>query len=578
MNKFIEKYWWIFGILIVGLPLAPMANLHASFDGDWYIHLWFARYYSAYLKFHHVLPLEVNSNEVIGLPINLFYGYILEPVFGLLTVLAGPQIAARLIIFGAGYLQFQLVFRLILKLSREKLASLVVATLVLWAVYPYTVVFTEAAIPEYTATTLIVCGFCAWFISFLSETTRERLVYALLCALTLALALGTHPITALYSSFFLGIVFGFCLIFVPRPKSLFKAGLVKNTFFNNVLVTGRLFVFLLIFLSPWIYVNLNFVNKMVISKEPALGFLFDSADTWWTRFQLFPFDKRSLLHGQDVNTCYLDAQMNMALLIFMAGNKLVTLALGLFLLTSWMSLSEIPYNFVPKQFKLVQFGMRLITYQNLSLLLLIVAFLLKDQRFLSSKKNPAHIALTAVALTLAFMNTIERDAHSMGARNPAHNPTFDFEAPVDTAFITLPSWLFYSAYLIPSPADSLKIDPSQITELKLKVGLDQDFGKPLPTRLVVEKSGWVSTNVASFDWNKLYVDNRLMEGEQIQIRGNFLVVRMAAGTHLVSTAFEAPRTLTILRTASFSIFILCIVSLVFYGFSPGFFRRKSSWL
>src|ERR1700722_17826950 len=108
-----------------------MANLGASFDGDWYIHLWFARYYSAYLKVHHALPLEMNSTEVIGLPTTLFYCYILEPIFGLLTVISGAQIAARLIIFAVSYFEFFLVFKLIFKLSREKLISFILATIVL---------------------------------------------------------------------------------------------------------------------------------------------------------------------------------------------------------------------------------------------------------------------------------------------------------------------------------------------------------------------------------------------------------------------------------------------------------------
>src|ERR1700722_15281997 len=97
--KSLDRHWWIFGIFIVAIPLSPLSNLGASFDGDWYIHLWFARYFSQFIKYRHFIPWEINTLKVLGTPSGIFYAFILNPIFGGLSLLIGPQLAARALIF-----------------------------------------------------------------------------------------------------------------------------------------------------------------------------------------------------------------------------------------------------------------------------------------------------------------------------------------------------------------------------------------------------------------------------------------------------------------------------------------------
>src|SRR5216684_6498534 len=83
-------------ILLVALPpLLPLLHPSAQFWGDWRNHLWLIGYFGEYFLRHGDFPVMINTNELIGSPIPLFYGFLFYPMAGLLSAITGANLAIR---------------------------------------------------------------------------------------------------------------------------------------------------------------------------------------------------------------------------------------------------------------------------------------------------------------------------------------------------------------------------------------------------------------------------------------------------------------------------------------------------
>ena len=327
------------------------------------------------------------------------------------------------------------------------------------------------------------------------------------------------------------------------------------------------------------------MKKLEVTQNMGLTWYKDSIDAWWSRFCLFPFDQRSLVAGQDVNTCYMDGQVNMALFILVAGffyfggfwrqrrllNVFSILGIMLFCLASWMSLDDLPYHFLPRQFLIVQFGWRLVTYQNLSLLLIFVGLLFKRHDLGINLKDNAKTVILAVALTLSIYGAVDRATHSMAARNPTVNPLYSFQAKPDTSFITLPENYLYQHYLTNGLPLIEVSDLDSRAKLTFDIGMGDHFGETLAKKMDIQTPTWLLTNVAVFDWNKIYEDGVEVGQDRIKRHGDFLVVQSKKGLHTMTASFEPPHTLRILRLAShlslLAVF-LCTIGFILFGHIP----------
>ncbi len=552
-------------LAVLAIPLAPLLLVHASFDGDWYSHIWFIGHMGKYFAAHHSVTGITNASETIGLPTTLFYGNTLYPVLALFSSMMSPQLSVRLAVLLLCTFQLWLVFRLLLVLTSEKTVSFFTACLVSWATYPLTNLYNRAAIPEFFATGAFVCGLACLFLLLLSKSFRQRLQNSILGGLFMALALGSHPITTLYGGLFLTAIG--CALFLPLTQDRAEE---RGSLLIWTLGAG---LFTIICISPWVYVTGEFI-KQLPAAHMELTFYPNDIDTLWTRFQLFPFDKRSLLRGQEAETCYLDAQINMALLIFLLGTgflertaifhawkrarsslkSLFFIAAASFALTSWMSLSPTPYRFLPESFKVGQIGYRLITYQNLSLVVgLLALVLVLPETFRSFSESRGRFALLSGCGVLALTGVMIKYTHAMAARDPAPRPDFSY------VHLTKGYLGQYQKFLT-QEIPPLGTAPGG--SLQFAVDDGASFGSPLAADVTLEQSTWLKTNVVTFPWNQLMIDARAVGPDELRRDGEYLSILVPAGHHSVDFVFKPSTMWLWLKTISFIAALLGALALL----------------
>src|ERR1041385_792891 len=106
MNKQSNQFWsnafsrisdsaWI--CLIALAPLIVLTVPGREYGVDWQSHRWFAGYFAEYFKQHHAFPDVINTEELSGMPIPIFYGFLLYPVLGLISVVTGSAVALRMV-------------------------------------------------------------------------------------------------------------------------------------------------------------------------------------------------------------------------------------------------------------------------------------------------------------------------------------------------------------------------------------------------------------------------------------------------------------------------------------------------
>ena len=208
--------------------------------------------------------------------------------------------------------------------------------------------------------------------------------------------IGFHPITGLYGSCFLALVF--LLQIIVRNKNF--VGIIKD--FLILSVVGLL-SFLII--SPWTYMLFEFAEDLVISSETSVASFPESIDYFLSRFLPFPLDLRSLVYGFKVEggTPFLETQANVPLGMlwlwlvysfvqlkkqqpFQWGESLsIILSILLFSMITWMSLSTKPYQFLPDYFQNIQFTYRIVFYQNLAIIFAV--YIIVSSR---AKKSERH--------------------------------------------------------------------------------------------------------------------------------------------------------------------------------------------
>ena len=433
-------------------PLLPLLALHGSFAGDWPYHLWPIGFMGEYLKIHHEFPFLVNSREMIFLPAHIFYGQLFYPLLATLSSWAGPDVVIRFAVVALFCLQFFLVRAVVLKMTENPLFSTGIACLINWAVYPLTNLYNRAALTELFATMLLTCSFCCFLQMVLMEVSkhdsRVRLSYGFVGAWCGALAFGCHPITALFGSLFLAAAAIGILPFLLKQPSRVRWQVAGMVIYGALLTLGLNL--------PWLYLNHLFLNKIYISTGNLGLFYYGSdIDSWRARFSILPTDLRVVggVMGEAPNP-YLDAQINMPLVFLVAAGlvmalwrfrsrlfskhaealPLLVLGLALFVLTTWMSLSPESYDHLPRFATIIQFIYRMISYQNFSLLLMLVALLRifgKSAEKLRGDQAATSGAFSETRFVIFMMSTLIISAIGVTIKNSEYSPRgrFGFLGP-----------------------------------------------------------------------------------------------------------------------------------------------------
>ena len=579
---------WLIAGLAVAFPLARLLPLNGQFHVDWYSHKWLAAYPGEYLRQHGSVPVVLNTTEQAGMPYPVFYGALFYPLMAVLTVWVHPDIAVRVVVVFVTWLQFRLVSRALVRIEVPPWISRGVACLVIWATYPATNLYNRSAIPEYVATALLTCTVATWFMLVHAPQASERRRLGLHVGLLFALTAGTHPITALYSLPIVGLLL-VAAYAEHRGSAAFWGGMVKALAVPAVLVVAVL--------APWLYALTAFNQYLAVNarREELPWFYVDSLDDWATRFSPIPYDSRTEnTPVAEVPAAFLDAQVNIALLILILGwlvifawrsrgaafgavrsTVLALLAFGFF---TWLSLSPSSFDLLPSLARMIQIAYRLITYENLALLLavfMLAEFVRRRADRSLFTGTPLAAALLIGCLGLAAVGVVIKWDHAskiMQVQGPSQLRT---KASERRRWVALPAGFNgATAYVTPALFTALSpIERTRVQDVQFPIEVGDRFGRPKALMMDIPSERWLGTNVHAFPWNIITIDG--VAADQVRVDAWRLVVHVTEGTHAIRLRTVPDPIWRVLRVVSFAVLALWLAYAA-YGGVAAWRRRRAA--
>jgi len=552
---------------IILFPCIPLRSGTLFFSNDWLNHLWLIGYGAEAVRKHHFPPLVLTASELGGLPYPIFYGYLFYPILNVLAAVVGLRTAVRLAVVGVLALQYALVHRAARSGGASNLLATATAALVTWAIYPLTNLYHRGALTEFFAGAFLTCAVCRWFSFLDADTPRRRLRAALEVGLLYSLAAGTHPITALYGLCFL---IGLSLtIFIRLGMSIHRP--IRGRLCALVPAAGLT----TLLLAPWAYVCVEFNGKLSVQNGKVWLFEND-IDCWWVRLFPFPLDVRVWRNPPGlVETPYLDAQVNMPLAILAAvviwgtirvqrkAGLWLALAIGLGVMSLWLSLRLEPYDVLPGVFRVVQFSYRMVTYVNLALLVAVLLALrvVPSHPHMAGWLSPrVWTAILACVVTLSAVGLLMK-LTTIRAEIPAQR--FDYRRFT----IYFYGW---ATYATPGQYSALRADEEANLKLvPLKVAAD-DPHQYAPTEVLAAQREYIATQVQAFPWNHFYLNGERVPDTELRVwqgrrsdlpgtdwsRGPYLAVPIPAGASTLEYRFEPDPVWHALYRVSFVILLL----------------------
>ena len=539
-----EKPCRFYGLvfLIILFPLFPLLPGFFRIQGfyiDWWNHLWMTNYFGIFYEHNSAFPLVINTNNFggIGNPSPLFYGYLFYPFFGWISSLLNADMALRLPFFGLWFIQFLALYNVFIQQTANRLITLTITALCLWTIYPLTSIYNRSALTEAYATGLLTVTFCCLLLFLREEEWKRKLRYLSYLGLSMTLVIGFHPITGLYGSCFLALVFLIHLI----TSSKNSTEILKDFL---ILFGVGLLSFLII--APWTYMIFEFGENIKISTDANVTLFPESIDYFISRFMPFPLDLRSLVYGFKVEggTPFLETQTNVPLGILwiwlaysltninrffsypvqhekkfqfkLYRSPAIFLSILLFGLTTWMSLSTTPYEYLPNFFQNIEFAYRMLFYQNLSIIFAVYSlFHVSQISLFKIEKTKFHKVLpiiSTICLSFSFLACLEKNMHGLAI--------VGFSKP------KIPKTLEESLQLNRQNYGTYKYTVNNIPQVKgknfvnvnFKVDLSQGFGIGVkPIHLNLSETQWIRTNIHAFPWNQLDVNGSPLKKELLKM-------------------------------------------------------------
>ena len=584
-------------LLICGVPLLPLLKVHSLFGGDWANHQWIAAYYQRYFLAHWRFPEVINSHGNIGMVHGLFYG---EPMYGVLAFAAalfGVDLVFRAAALGALLLQFVYVRRLFRIAGAGEILAGTAAALVTWSIYPLTNLYNRGAVPEFLAVCCLNAAASCLMGIALARNAAERRPMAAGLVLSVVLATSCHPITTLFGALsIVGLGLG-CLLLAERKRYLLAVAALSCVLAGLVL-------------APWLFMVSTFYSRLhIVRTMPASGsaaaLIYYNFDSFWTRMLPFSWDFgiRSYPLPWYFTPC-LDAQTNVLLLLLALGvaatlrpNRFLTekprpvtlsawakaalverplvaylACFGgiLFAAALWISvdshLPQLPSGTVRRLpyglgfVGTMQFAYRLVSYQNLGLLIFATACVAAVG--MGRPRKALLAQLCCVALGAGFISVVIKTTRTSQAPSGAN-----FASDQEVLSRTLHASPDYSTMSeVERSAGEMGLPVKKLT---LQVLGGNRFGEVLTAEISLDSPAVVATNVSIFPWNHLYVDGRAVDRDAL-IRDNFqAAVKLGAGSHRFEYRFEPDAIWRVLRGVSWISFAFLIG-----GFGVLSFRRS----
>ena len=504
------------------------------------------------------------------MPYPVFYGTLFYPLMSLLTLWINPSVAIRMVMVLVTWLQLSVVSAAFARPNLPRWVSSAIACLVIWGIYPLTNLYNRSAIPEYVATALLTCLVATWFLLIRATDHAERRRHGLSCGLLFTLTAGTHPITALYSLPILVLLLVAAYGEHGR-RPAFWAALVKALALPIGLST--------IVLAPWVYVLAIFNKHLFINSAGGMPYYYPEAfDCWSTRFFPVPYDPRTIgTPLSKVESAYLDAQISLPILILLLGWLLLftwrnrafavaavratAIGLAAFAFFTWLSLYPSSFDLLPSSARMIQIAYRLVTYENLSLLLgvfMLVGFLRRSGDRSLFGGRPIAAGLLIGCLVLSCAGVVIKLRHASKIMHPYGATTFRTLASERRRWISMPGTFYgVNAYTTPGLYRAVTaVEQAGAREARIPVGVGDEFGVPQPLRLDLPTDTWVATNVQPFRWNHLEVDGVALTRNKLRADPRRLFALVPAGAHTLTLRTTPSAIWRVLRAVSFGVLAL----------------------
>jgi hypothetical protein len=577
--------------IVVLLPLFLLFKVHDTFYWDWNNHLWMIGYFGEYFRNHLSFPNVINTRNYANIVYPPFYSSLFYRLIGIVSSITGANVAIRISIVLVNLIQFISVYSLIKKISNDYWVGFVVSTLCLWSIYPLTNLYNRSALTEFFAISLLTTAICMWLYSFEVNKQFAKISYRLLFAICFSLAFGFHAITA-----FFGLIFTVCIIALSIPKLLHE----KNHKVN-ILVGIGIIIYIFVTSFPWILLIVKFVNKLSIITGNEMHYI-DGIDNFWVRVAPFPFDYRVIVNGMNIGTPYLDAQINMPLLIVSAflifyifrwyrsktqplENKhdfLLLLGSVISLIFFFLiSLYGPILSLLPKVFLVAQYAYRFVSYQNIALLVTVVCGLsiVSRHKLYSSIKRPLLFCLL-IALTISLMGVVLKQFHANAIINSdiTKRSEYNFSREFRSQLLNVPSTMYGTFdYTTLSELDTkTKLEISEKNKINFPVGEGKHFGILTNLEIDLTERSNVALNSYPFTWNHIYVDDKLINYSEMSWddENKRIIVNLDTGKHTIKAQFEPDPLWDISKKLSFALIMSGLVYSVFFLSFSLYYRMK----
>jgi hypothetical protein len=531
-----RRIWTALTYLLGLLPICLLWHGNNAFYSDWRNHLWTIGYFGEYFRQHWTFPITINAEQIAGLPTPVFYGYLFYPAAGLISSFTGCAFALRLVCSLVFLLQVRQVSKAVEVTAGNRFVVCAVTILVSFATYPLTNLYNRAAITEFVAVSLVISVCMMWLRIVQMDDPDRRRPLVLGAALALALAMGTHPITAVLGGFTLCLVILTTLPFRHYSRDLWKTAGV-----------GLALIFIV--MTPWIYAVAHYGQKLNIADGRVILFT-KRTDRFLTRFSPLPWDPRISPPGLEKwDTPHLDTQINFAMLILaiyllyrfipqrdakpVPQFRFALFAFAGFVLVCFVSLSTWFWDVIPGSLKFIQFAYRLVTYADL-LLLFTVLFALAGMRRLAGSPDRPLVAALAVCLTFAAASVTVKLIHAYRAEEPNALAGSGWPTANRDALRLLPSTFYWTKdYAAKSGSRGTMLRTTALMDAPFPIGTQERFGEVLPFLIPNNDLRLIRTNVQIFPWNRIVWNGREIPFEETSTNRDLITIissKPGAGT------------------------------------------------
>jgi len=531
------------GLLASLLASALLLDFRNMFYGDWNTHLWLIAYFGESIRHWHI-PIVVNTNQLVGIAVPIFYAQKFYALFGMLSAFLGSAVTVRIMIFMVFLLQFLHIYRAAIKAGATDKISICIAVMMTWAIYPLTNLYNRSDLPEFFAVAFLTCSLASFLCVIINDGDKPASRYDMIATgLFFVISAMTHALTALFGGLFLCVLGLTALIFCEKKRKLW---LLAYSF-----ITGLLS---LLILSPWIYVLARFHDKLPIVR---LITRLDGIDPGFTNiFSIlspFPLDFRSIQKGvQGVSTPYLDIQVVLPLMILIAvfiyirlrdknirfcsdacQGAITVAAVGMLIVTLTLSVYPAASVWFGRFFDILQFSYRLSSYINLSILVIVIILAGRMSRANVHSQQVINICL-AFCIGISLSALMLKLAHGAVLSTKSTQVDREVWAPLPFGpnrhlielpgtFVAAPAYTVVDGFAKDTLSGML---PTVSRNFNVFEG--DRFGQVGDLTFTLPQPALVFLNVQPFPWNRIVINGALQPQSHIIETGGYFAQEAVA--------------------------------------------------